>query len=418
MNTSDPMMTTRRASPGAQNARKVEPDREARTIHVLADETKRITDETFREMLMSCVLSGASDITIQGEQRVRAEIDGELLFVTKRAVSPSEADGILLAIYGTSSGRTQINGMKVLDPSYEISLADGGRQRFRVNVTGIMGRSGQEIEITIRALKKDTPSIEYVGLNEREVEAMTPRDGIAIVGGVTGSGKTTTLAAIMRHHLTNPHRTEKIVDIQEPIEFTYRDVTDGNGASPSIIGQSEVGTHVVSFAAGVHSALRRKPTIISVGEARDLETISASMEAANTGHLVYTTTHASSVAGSLRRLIGTFPGAERESRSYDLILSMRFVMIQSLVPRADRPGRVPVREYLKFTDRIRDSLLDAPLMSWPAMIQREVDGLVAATDEHDLRQSLRDVCLDYHARGMISRHDAMWFGKLLPKDFS
>lgn len=403
-------MPSRRMSPGVENAAAAAIDREALTIHALPNEPQRLIVEDFRQLLMSCVMSGASDITIQTDQQPRAEIHGILYRAMRRPLAPAEVDMILTEIYGGANARTEINGQRVLDFSYEVNLPDGGRQRFRVNAIGIFGRDGMGVEITMRALPSVTPDLAMVQIDDREIAALTPKDGIVVIAGATGSGKSTTMAAITRHHLEMSARPVKIVDIQAPIEYTFRDVTSSLSGSSSMIGQSEVGRHIRSFADGVHAALRRKPHIINVGEARDFETISASLEASLTGHLVYTTTHSGSVPDAIRRLLSTFPGHEREARGYDLISALRFLMVQHLVPRADRPGRIPIREYLRFTDRVRESLLSAPIARWPAMLGDEVAGRVAGTTDEDLRMSLADVARRRYGEGAISKSDALHLG--------
>ena len=401
---------SRRMSRGVETARAIKVDREAYTAFMLDAEASRLSVEDFRHLLMSAVLSGASDVTFQPDQPPRAEIHGVLYRAMRKALAPSDVDMVLMETYGGANARTEINGQNVLDYSYELNLPDGGRQRFRVNATGIFGRDGQGVEITMRALPSQTPDLEMVQIDDSEIEALTPKDGIVVIAGATGSGKSTTMAAVTRYHLENSIRPVKIVDVQAPIEYTFRDVTSRMDGSPSIIGQSEVGRHIRSFADGVHSALRRKPNIINVGEARDFETISASMEASLTGHLVYTTTHSDSVSATIRRLLTTFPGSERESRAYDLISAMRFLMVQHLVPRADRPGRVPLREYLRFTDRVREKLLSRPIGDWPAILNHEVSEPAGDSGPEDLRMCLRDVSRRYYRQGLISRHDALRIG--------
>jgi defect-in-organelle-trafficking protein DotB len=399
-------------SRGVERAKEVPLDRENYTAHVLEEEPSRLTEDDFRCLLMSCVLSGASDVTFQSDQAPRAEIHGVLYRAMRKPLAPSDVEMILMETYGGANARAEINGQNVLDYSYELNLPDGGRQRFRVNATGIFGQDGQSVEITMRALPSKTPDLSMVQIAESEIEALTPKDGIVIIAGATGSGKSTTMAAITRYHLESSIRPVKIVDIQAPIEYTFRDVTSQLKGSPSIIGQSEVNRHIRSFADGVHSALRRKPNIINVGEARDLETISASVEASLTGHLVYTTTHAGSVSSSVRRLLAAFPGAEKEARAYDLISSLRFLMVQHLVPRIDRPGRVPVREYLRFTDRVREKLLTHPISDWSSLIDREVsDGAVDA-GEDDLRMCLHDETVRLRRAGVISKEDALRISRI------
>lgn len=398
--------TSRRVSPGVERARKAQPDREDFTLKALEHEPMRFNDQDFRALLMSCVISGASDVTFQSDAQPRAEIHGVLYRATKRPLASSEVDMILMETYGGANGRAEINAMRVLDYSYELNLTDGTRQRFRVNATGVY----TGLEITMRALPRETPTIHGVSLAEKEVEALAPLNGIVVIAGATGSGKSTTMAALNRHHLETSARPVKIVDIQAPIEYTYRDVTRMLAGSSSVIGQSEVGRHIKSFADGVHSALRRKPHIINVGEARDFETISASLEASLTGHLVYTTTHASSVSDAIRRLLTTFPGHERESRAYDLISALRFLMVQHLIPRADRVGRLPVREYLRFTPEIRDILMAAHVNEWPSIVTRLVSGELVVEQKEGMRASMSEVVGHAYGQGWISKADAEIFG--------
>lgn len=403
---------SRRISPGIEKARKAHLDQESLVAYMMTreEEPPRINEDDFRMILMSCVLSGASDVTIQTDQQPRAEINGVLYRISRHAWSASEIDLVLVEIYRGAHAQTEIKSQRALDFSYELNLADGSKQRFRVNATGIFGRDGFGVEITMRVLPAITPDMASVGLVEEEMEALTPRNGLVVIAGATGSGKSTTMAAVTRAHLEGVERTVKIVDIQAPIEYTFRDVRLSMSGSSSMIGQSEIGKHLRTFADGVHSALRRKPHIINVGEARDFETISASLEACLTGHLVYTTTHAGSVSETMRRLLSTFPANERESRAYDLVSGLRFVMVQHLVPRIDRPGRIAIREYLRFTDRVREKLLSTSMQTWPTQLTEEVDGLVADVTSEDMRMNLKDVTATYYREGVISRSDALHLG--------
>lgn len=315
--------------------------------------------------------------------------------------------------YNGANGPTEIAAQKILDFSYELNLPNGERQRFRVNATGIYGRNGQGIELTFRALSRVTPHMKMARLSTEEIKALTPREGIVVIAGATGSGKSTTMAAITRYLLEESEKPRKIVDIQAPIEYTYRDVMSALSGSASLIGQSEVGRHITSFGAGVHSALRRKPDIISVGEARDFETILASLEASLTGHLVLTTTHAGSSAIAVRRLLSTFPAEERDARGVDLILAMRFLAVQHLVGRADGTGVVPVREYIEFTDPLREYLLARPMGDWTNIIQKAVNGVVPdLADQTPLRRSLSEDCGRLYREGVISRSDTLRLGGL------
>ena len=196
-------------------------------------------------------------------------------------------------------------------------------------------------------------------------EAIAPYQGVVYVTGATGSGKSTLLASIIRHLAENEESNRKILTYEAPIEFVY----DGLEMPNSIVSQSEIPRHLPSFAAGVRNALRRKPRLILVGEARDQETMSAVLEAALTGHPVYTTLHSNGVAETMRRLVTTFPADERHGRTIDILETIRLAIWQKLVPTVDGK-RVALREYLIFTDEVRDILLDVDLEKITAATRR------------------------------------------------
>ena len=368
------------------------------------NEPSRVSLEDFRRVMMSCVHSGASDVTIQSDQQPRAEISGALYRVGRRPWSPTEVDAVLAEAFQAPNASAEIKGLRVLDFSYEINLGEGRKQRFRVNATGIHGIDGFGVEITFRVLPRTTPDLEFAGLSEAEAEAMSPRSGLVVVAGATGSGKSATLAALARRHLENTARPVKIVDLQAPIEYAFGDIALLRSGAPSIVGQSEIGRHVESFAAGVRSALRRKPHIVIVGEARDLSTVSAALEAALTGHLVYTTTHAGSVAEGIRRLLAVFPANERAMRAGDLAASLRFFSVQHLVAKSSGGGRVPVREYLAFDDAFRESLAGIPASNWPQKINAAIE---SGGGDRPMRQSLRRTVLARIKSRTIARQDAV-----------
>ena len=157
----------------------------------------------------------------------------------------------------------------------------------------------------------------------------------------------------------------KIVAYEAPIEYVY----DAIKSPRSLISQTEIPRHLPDFAHGVRNALRRKPNIILVGEARDRETISAAIEAAQTGHTVYTTTHTTGVAATIQRMVATFEANERSERAYALMETVRLVVTQTLVPKVSG-GRTGVREWMRFTDEIREKFLDMDFIEWPSEIQR------------------------------------------------
>ena len=379
-------------------------DPAARLAAVPFNEPTKYAHQAMRQFLLSTACSGASDITIQTDSQPRIELEGRIYRLGNRPWSASEVASCLCELHHAPNAAAEILGRRILDFSYEIAVGDGSRQRFRVNATGIHARDGFGIEISIRVLPTRTPDIEFTGLSNLEVSAMSPPSGLVVVAGSTGSGKSSTLAALTRRHLERKDHAVKIVDIQSPIEYTFHDVLHDGFDLPSTIGQSEIGRHIPDFASGVWSALRRKPHIIIVGEARDYETITASLEAALTGHLVYTTTHAGSVHDCIRRLLSAIPAQEREQRAYDLGISLRLIMVQHLAQNADGNKRVPLREWVSLSGSIREALLAKPPHSWTEFVH----GIMTRrTILPDCRlRTLKDSARDLIGQGLLNSEEA------------
>ena len=197
----------------------------------------------------------------------------------------------------------------------------------------------------------------------------------------------------------SPESNRKILTYESPIEFVYDNLT----TSSAVISQSEIPRHLPNFAAGVRNALRRKPHLILVGEARDADTISAVMEAAMTGHPVYTTLHSNGVSETVRRLVNTFPTEERHGRTIDLFESIRLVVWQQLVPSTDGK-RVALREYLVFNETIRDELLDSPLEQVTAKT-RELLKKHGQTMEVDARKHFENGTISERTYQLIAAFD-------------
>ena len=334
------------------------------TEFILPNEPTRFTGRDFDRMLLHCTEKGASDITIQTDSKIYAEIYGQLMPITQRILSNTEVGDMLNTIYGPN-GTTQISSGKDVDTHYEIRPDRKSRYRFRINGTAcqIMGHDG--IQITARTIPSQPPPLSGMAVEDEIIKNMAPQQGTIVVTGSTGSGKSTLLAAIIREIATTKDANRKMVTYEAPIEFVY----DGLDTPSCIISQSEIPKHLPSFASGVRNALRRKPGLILVGEARDAETIAAVIDAALTGHPVYTTLHSNGVADSVRRMISTFPAEERHGRALDILETLRLIIWQKLVPTVDGK-RTALREYLVFNEEIRDTLLDT-----------EVEELTAKTRE-------------------------------------
>lgn len=319
--------------------------------YLVQDEPIRFTTEALDALLLHCIKLEASDITIQTNSTVLAEIHGRLHHVTLRKISNTEVGDMLNAIYG-SNGTTQIFSGKDVDTHYEVRPNRSERYRFRVNATGCQVEGHDGIQITIRTIPTTPPDISTMGLEEGILQNMAPEQGTVIVTGPTGSGKSTLLASIIRCLAEQPDGHRKMLTYESPIEFVY----DLIQMPSSVISQAEIPRHLPSFAAGVRNALRRKPRLILVGEARDPETISAVIDAALTGHPVYTTLHSNGVADAVRRMISTFPAEERHGRALDILETIRLVIWQKLVPSVDGK-RIALREFLPFDEEVRDILV-------------------------------------------------------------
>ena len=329
-------------------------------------EPARMTIDAVNEILMHCVKHGASDITFQTNEPVIAEIYGKLNKVTRRKLANMEIGEVLNAMYGPNA-TTIIMGGHDIDTHYEIRPNRSERYRFRINGTGCQVEGHDAIQITARTIPTDPPTLESMQLPPVLLDAIAPEQGVVYVTGATGSGKSTLLSAIIRDITEHKDSHRKVLTYESPIEFVY----DSVQKTSAIVSQSEIPRHLPSFAAGVRNALRRKPRLILVGESRDTETISAVMEAAMTGHPVYTTLHSNSVAETMRRLVITFPAEERQGRTIDIIETVRLVISQRLVPTVDGK-RVALREYLVFDEKIRDILLETDVTNITNVVRKLV----------------------------------------------
>ena len=341
-------------------------DEKKPTNYQFPNEPLRFTPKDLELLLAFCTKHKASDITIQTGEQIFAEIYGRLHKITKRRLSNTEVGDLLNDIYGPN-GTTQILSGEDVDTHYEFRPGRAERYRFRVNGTGCQVGGHPGMQITLRTIPTDPLPLSTMELPQNIIDAIAPDDGVVYITGATGSGKSTLLASIIKDIAENPDSNRKILTYESPIEFVYDNVE----MPSSIVAQSEIPRHLPSFAAGVRNALRRVPRLILVGEARDAETMSAVIEAALTGHPVYTTLHSTGVAETIRRLVGTFPREERHGRTIDIIETLRLIIWQKLVPTLDGK-RVALREYLIFNEEVRDRLLEVEPEKVTAMTRRLV----------------------------------------------
>jgi twitching motility protein PilT len=333
-----------------------------------------------REMLELCVRQGASDLHVSAGEPPYLRIDGEL---RPAADEPSSADAVrdLLRPSLTDAQQAALDRDGTLDIAFAL-----GDERFRGHV--YRERSG--LAIAARRLGSRFLSLDELGLPEALGRLTELRDGLVLFTGPTGSGKTTTLATLL--HRINRSRRCHILTIEDPIEFVHRN-------ERSLVHQRQVHTDVASFADAVRASLREDPDVVLVGEMRDLETMRTAITVAETGHLVFSTLHCGNAVGSLDRLIGAFPEGERESLCQQLSMTLRAVVTQRLLPRADGPGRVPAVEILWVTKGVANLIRNHKSEQIPSamegggahgmqLLEQSLAQLVAAgtVDEAEARQ--------------------------------
>ncbi len=335
-------------------------------VETWPDEPNRFIEDHVDPFLLWCVKKGTSDISIQTDRTVYTEVHGTLYPATYRVLDAADMVVFLTRIYGPDATARLASGTD-MDVSYEIRPDRYSRVRFRVNITAILARGRDAAQITMRVLPSEPPRMEDLNVEQQIIDNWAPRQGMIVITGPTGSGKTTLLAAGCRMMMERPQGCGKMLTYEAPIEFTY----DTVNSPRSLVAQTEIHRHLPSFADGVRNALRRKPNIILVGEARDKETISAAIEASQTGHAVYTTTHTTGVAATIRRMVSAFDRHERTERAYALMETLRMIVTQALVPRKNG-GRVGVREWMVFPDDVREKLLDMDFEQWSPEIQRMI----------------------------------------------
>lgn len=302
-----------------------------------------MTDPTtsLDELLEKLVSLEGSDLHLKVGSPPAYRIDGLLHPAELTPLSAEDTHSLLLKLLPDRSNDF-IDGLTDIDFAY----GRAGLGRFRVNAY----RQRGSVNIVVRAVAPASKSLADLGLPTAVADACEESSGLIIVTGPTGSGKTTTCAAMIDH--INNSRRNSIVTIEDPIEVLHRD-------KKSIVSQREVRVDTPSFTEGVYAALRQDPDVIYVGELRDRETVEAALVAAETGHLVITTMYTLDAMETVRRIFDSFPPyLERRTRQM-LATTLRAIVSQRLIPRADGSGRVVVAELLVNTEAIQEKLIDA-----------------------------------------------------------
>lgn len=294
---------------------------------------------------------GCSDVHLAVGVPPMLRMHGDLLPIKFRDLRPGELEGYITEILTRNQADILAKGND-LDFSYV--SAEGGR--FRVNVY----RKETGMGATFRAIPQEVPTLEKLALPPIVTKLCDFHQGMILVTGSTGTGKSTTLAAMIDH--LNQTRKLNIISLEDPIEFVHR-------SKNSQVIQRELGTHIPSFAEGVRAAMREDPDVILVGELRDAETITMAMTAAETGHLVLGTLHTTSATKTIDRIIDALPVEEREQTKSFLSQSLLAVVTQVLVKTADARGRRAVCEVLMMTKAIAKLIQAEQTHQIPAQMQ-------------------------------------------------
>lgn len=332
------------------------------------------------ELLRQTVACNASDLHLTVGVPPVMRVDGKLVLLDRPALTPTDTDAMLAAI-ASEEQRRRFQAQGEEDFSYAIA----GVSRFRVNVFRQRGSTA----LVLRRVPERVPTLSELGLPEvLKVLAEKPR-GLVLVTGPTGSGKSTTLAAMIDH--INQTRTCHIITLEDPIEFLHRH-------HKSIINQREVGQDTTSFANALRAALREDPDVILVGEMRDAETIGTAITAAETGHLVLSTLHTGDAVQTIDRIIDVFPPHQQQQIRIQLSLTLQGVVAQQLIPRYDRPGRVAAVEVLVATPAVRNLVREGKTHQLAAVVQ---------TGAKAGMQSMDAALRDLYRAGAITYEEAL-----------
>lgn len=345
------------------------------------------------ELLRLAIERDASDLHLKVGMPPVLRINHEIMPLQDRprlALADLEA---VIALVTTERQRQQFAKRRELDLGYGVP----GLGRFRANLYQQRGTPG----IAFRVVPLEIQSIEQLNLPPILAKlAMEPR-GMILVTGTAGSGKSTSLAAMIDH--INAHRTGHVLTIEDPIEFLHRD-------RRCLISQREVGIDTDSFADALRSALRQDPDVILLGEMRDFETVSTAILAAETGHLILSTLHTIDAAETINRIIAIFPPYQHKQIRLQLASVLRGIVSMRLIARADGQGRVPAVEVMVTTATVRECIVD------PDKTRKIVEVISVGMSEYGM-QTFDQSLMSLYQRGLVTYEEALRWSTN-PNDFA
>ncbi len=302
-------------------------------------------------LLAELLARGGSDLHLTSGEAPRLRLDGDLVPV--RGYYPPTADELHRLLFAVTPPKNREEFDQRYDTDFGLQLGD--RARFRANLF----RDQLGVGAVFRRIPVDIPSAEDLRLPVSVQEMAALSKGLVLVTGPTGSGKSTTLAALI--DLVNRTRADHIITIEDPVEFVHR-------SKRCLVHQREVGNHTASFAAALRAALREDPDVVLVGEMRDLETTRIAVETAETGHLVFGTLHTTSAAGTVERLINQYPEGEQAQIRLMLASSLKAVVAQTLLKKVGG-GRVAAFEVLLATQAVSNLIREGKVFQLPSVMQ-------------------------------------------------
>ncbi len=328
------------------------------------------------DVFKKAIEDGASDIHIKAGDYVRARINGDLVPLTEQKISHAQVRELAIKLIPHKHDRDRID--EIMD--YDCSWGLPGLGRFRVNIL----KQRSTFAIVMRIVPIEIPSFADLKLPDVLETIAQMERGLILVTGVTGSGKSSTMAAIIDH--INRNSARHIVTLENPIEFLHRDLH-------SSVTQRDVGTDTESFETGLRAALRQDPDVLLIGEMRDKTTIDTALKAAETGHLVISTVHTKNAVQTLARIIAVFAPEEQEMIRIRLADAIQAVVSQRLIPTVDGKGRRVACEVMLVTGTIRDCIIDPDRMD-------EIHDLVA-----DGREQYGSQTFDQHLMDLVRNNE-------------
>ncbi|MDD5281900.1 MAG: type IV pilus twitching motility protein PilT [Candidatus Omnitrophica bacterium] len=328
-----------------------------------------------RDLLLMCIEKGASDLHVTENEPPILRIDGRL---TRTSLEKLNKQELKKMVYGVLSNSQKEIFERELELDFSLALPD--LDRFRVNIHTQKG----SVEAAFRRIPLEIPNVDKLGLPQIIIDLANKPNGLVLVTGPTGMGKTTTLAAMINH--INSERECLITCIEDPIEFIFTN-------KKSVVKQREVYSDTHSFAQALRHALRQDPNVIVVGEMRDLETISTALTAAETGHLVLATLHTPDAPQTIARIIDVFPPHQQQQVKMQLSDCLQGVVSQLLLPHISGKGRVLCTEVMVATPGIRNLIREQEIEQIPTLMQT---GLQHGM--HTMDKSLKEL----HQKGLIT----------------